>query len=49
MNRYCNRNDSYDFLGVMYKHWSDWLIELETLRYCKHIILKSNQYLIDVI
>jgi len=49
MKRFCERNSSYDFIGVMYKHWDDWLDELKELNYCKQIILKSNEYLLNVI
>ena len=49
MKRYCTRNDAYDFIGVMYKHWDDWLTELKEQNCCKRIILKSGQYLQDVL
>lgn len=48
MKRYCDRNSSYDFIGVMYKHWIDWVNELSEQLYCKKIILKDGQYLKDV-
>lgn len=49
MKRYCDRNSGYDFIGVMYKHWDEWLNELKLQNYCKHTILKSEQYLSDLL
>lgn len=49
MQRYCERNSGYDFIGVMYKHWYDWVNQLKDQDYCEHIILKSGEYLQDVI
>lgn len=49
MQRYCNRNSGYDFIGVMYKHWHEWVENLTKQTYCKHIILKKGQTLKDVL
>jgi hypothetical protein len=49
MKRFCERNSPYDFIGVMYKHWDDWLNELKDQTYCRQIALKSGQYLSCII
>lgn len=49
MKRYCQRKSPYDFIGVLYMHWDEWLNDLKQQDYCKHIVLNSGQYLSDVI
>ena len=49
MKRYCERNSSYDFIGVLYKHWDEWLNALKEQTYCKHIVLKSGEHLQDIL
>lgn len=49
MKRYCERNSPYDFIGVMYKHWHEWIKQLHNIKNCKHIKLSAGQYLSDVL
>jgi hypothetical protein len=49
LDRYIKRNSSCDFIGTFMKYWNPWIDELKEQKYCKHIILKSGQYLQDVI
>jgi DNA-binding HxlR family transcriptional regulator len=49
MIRYCERNSSYDFIGVMYMHWNNWLNELGEQSYCEPIVLKSGEYLENIL
>jgi hypothetical protein len=45
LDRYIERDSSYDFIGTFMKHWNIWLDELKEQDYCKHIILKKGEYL----
>ena len=49
LDRYISRDNSYEFIGIFMKHWDLWINELKEQKYCKHIILKSGQYLQDVL
>ena len=49
LDRYIERDSPYDFIGTFMKHWNIWLDELKEQVYCKHIILKSGEYLNGVI
>jgi hypothetical protein len=49
MKRYSDRNSSYDFIGVMYKHWHEWIEQLHDIKGCEHIKLTKGQYLTDVL
>ena len=49
LDRYIDRDSPYDFIGTFMKHWNLWLNELKKQNYCKHIILKSGEYLQDVL
>jgi hypothetical protein len=49
LDRYIDRDSSYDFIGTFMKHWNLWINELKEQKYCKHIILDSGQYLKDII
>jgi hypothetical protein len=49
LDRYIERDSPYDFIGTFMKHWHIWIDELKTQIYCEHIVLKSGQYLSDVI
>jgi len=48
LDRYIDRDSSYDFIGTFMKHWNLWINELKEQTYCKHIILDSGQYLKDI-
>jgi hypothetical protein len=49
LDRYIERDSPYDFIGVYMKYWNSWIDELKEQKYCKHIILEKNQYLLDII
>lgn len=49
LDRYILRDSSCDFIGAFMKYWNIWIDELKEQTYCKHIVLKSGQYLQDVI
>ena len=49
MKRYVDRNSPYDFIGVMYKHWHEWIEQLHDIKGCRHIKLNEGQYLSDVL
>jgi guanylate kinase len=49
LDRYIERDSPYDFIGTFMKNWNTWINELKEIHYCNHIILKTGQYLKDVI
>ncbi len=49
LDRYIERDSPYDFIGTFMKNWHTWINELKEIQYCNHIILKTGQYLKDVI
>ena len=49
LDRYIARDSPYDFIGSFMKYWNPWLNELKEQTYCKHIVLKSGEYLQDVL
>jgi hypothetical protein len=49
LDRYIDRDSSYDFIGTFMKYWNLWINELKEQEYCKHIILKKGEYLQDVL
>jgi len=49
LDRYIERDDSSNFIGVFMKYWETWINELKEQSYCDHIILNKGQYLSDVI
>lgn len=49
LDRYIKRDSPYDFIGTFMKYWHVWLDELKEQDYCKRIVLKSGEYLSDVI
>ncbi len=49
LDRYIERDSPYDFIGTFMKNWNTWINELKEIQYCNHIILKTGQYLKDVI
>jgi hypothetical protein len=49
LDRFIARDSPYDFIGAFMKYWNLWIDELKEQKYCNHIILKSGQYLQDVI
>ena len=49
LDRYIQRDSPYDFIGVFMKYWEPWLNELKNITYCKHIVLKKNEYLFNIL
>lgn len=49
LDRYIDRDSPHDFIGPFMKYWDIWINELKEQNYCKHIILKSGEYLLDVL
>jgi hypothetical protein len=49
LDRFIERDSPHDFIGAIMKYWNVWINELKEQNYCEHIILKSGQYLQDVI
>ena len=49
LDRYIDRDSSCDFIGAFMKYWNAWLNEFKEQKYCNHIVLKSGEYLHDVI
>lgn len=49
LDRFIDRVSPQDFIGAIMINWYKWLNELKEQNYCKHIVLKSKQYLTDVI
>lgn len=47
MARYVERGCPYDFIGVMYKHWHEWIKELHDIKAYRHVVLTEGQYLSD--
>ena len=47
LDRYIGRDSPCDFIGAFMKYWNIWIDELKEQSYCKHIILKSGEYLKD--
>ena len=49
LDRFINRDSPYDFIGTFMKYWNTWINELKEQKSCKHIILKSDEYLQNVL
>ncbi len=49
MLRYRERGSEESFINMIDVNWDNWLNELNEQTYCKQIILKSGEYLIDYI
>jgi hypothetical protein len=49
LDRFIKRDSPYDFIGAFMKYWNTWIDELKEQDYCNHIVLKSGQYLQDVL
>ena len=48
LNRYIKRDDPHEFIGAFMKYWDSWIDELKKQTYCKHIVLRKNEYLQSV-
>jgi len=49
LDRYIERDSPHDFIGAFMKFWNIWIDELKKQKHCKHIVLKSGEYLQDVL
>ncbi len=49
LDRYIERDSPYEFIGTFMKHWNIWINELKEQKYCKHIVLKKGQFLLNVL
>ena len=49
LDRYINRDSAYEFIGTFMKNWNIWIDELKQQHFCKQIVLKSGQFLIDIL
>lgn len=49
LDRYIDRDSPYEFIGTFMKHWDIWIDELKEQDYCSHTILKSGEYLQNVL
>ena len=49
LDRYIARDSPSDFIGVFMKYWNNWLNELKEQDYCKHKVLKSGEYLQNIL
>ncbi len=49
LDRYIARDSPHDFIGPFMKYWHSWLDELKEQHYCQHIVLKTGEYLQDVL
>jgi len=49
LDRFITRDSPTDFIGAFMKYWNVWINELKELSYCKHIVLNSGKYLLDVL
>lgn len=49
LDRYIDRDSPYDFIGTTMKNWSIWIDELKEQDYCNQIVLKSGEYVGDIL
>jgi hypothetical protein len=49
LQRYKNRESSDEFINRLNEEWVNWITELRSQNYCKHIILDKNQYITDIL
>lgn len=49
LDRYIERDNPYDFIGTIMKNWNIWINELKDIKFCNHTVLKSGEYLNDII
>ena len=48
LRRYKERGSSESFINLISNNWDLWLTELENQTGCKHIVLKSNQFISNI-
>lgn len=49
LKRYKDRGSNQGFIDLLDKNWNDWITQLQNQKDCKHIVLKSNQFIGNVI
>ena len=49
LDRYIKRDSPSDFIGVFMKFWDVWIREMTQINFCKHYVLKSGEFLSDII
>jgi len=49
INRYKERGNDDDFVKLLETNWDTWLKDIKNQKNCKHIVLKSGEFLSDVI
>lgn len=47
--RFLNRGNTENFIAVFYDLWDHWMDSLREDTYGRHVVLKANQYLSDVL
>lgn len=45
LDRFIERESSYEFIGVLMRNWNAWITELEGQKFCTHKRLDKGQYL----
>ena len=45
LGRYFERGSSIEFMKLISANWDKWIDELKTQKGCKHVVLKSGQYI----
>ena len=49
VRRYKERGSSEFFIKLLEDNWNKWILQLQNQDNCKHIVLKRNQFISDVI
>jgi hypothetical protein len=49
LERYKKRGSPDSFISLLDKNWDTWINQLQKQEHCRHIILKSNQFISDVL
>jgi len=49
LNRFTERGDNPEFVDLLKNNWSQWLAEMVNQKGCQHIVLKSGQFISNVI
>lgn len=49
LKRYKQRGSNDGFIKLIGNNWNEWILQLRKQKDCNHIVLKSGQYLSDII
>lgn len=49
LQRYTDRGSSESFINLLNLKWEEWITQCQNQKYCDHIVLKSGEYMYDVI